>query len=747
MKDHLRAARELIEKLALEVVLVKPKDVEGAAVILNYLDGVSDLFKEAGKETFVDLAMGIKSIAERLASDEQAEPRQCMKQIEDGISLFQEILRDGEDIGASSKKIAKYLCECGLSGSATTRDPMEKASSDIAQDKELLEGFTMEALEHLGTIEVNVLTLEQNPQDLDVMNTILRLFHTIKGISGFLNLTHINLLAHEVETLLDDAINQKLIVDEAVTDVILDAVDLMTAMINHLRQELDTGKIQDADFQLDDFLSRLKTLQVGKAEMEPTEETEAFPIGDGADTGDILVEKGAVSTQDVAEALEKQGQTDKKIGEILMEDDKVRARDVAEALREQKKSRGGHTWEQQRPASTAFAKVDTHKLDNMVDMVGELVITQAMLGRDISNLVGQDTQLYGNFTQLGRITSEIQKVSMSMRMVAMKETFQKMLRLVRDLSKKSGKLVTLQMIGEDTEIDRNMVEEIYDPLVHTVRNCIDHGIETPDVRKALGKPGTATVTLKAYHKGGGIVIDISDNGKGLDSNKIFKKAVQRGLISADDSLSDQQIFNLICRPGFSTAEKVTEVSGRGVGMDVVKRAVDRMRGKLEMHSVKDEGTTVRMKLPLTTAVIDGIIVRAGNRDFIIPTASVIESIKPDRSAYTNVANRGELMKIRDSLHPLVRLHSLFDFEPLQRDPWEAIVVVAESDGQRKCLLVDDLIGKQEVVIKSLGQGLKKVKGVAGAAILADGRVGLILDVAGVFGLSENAPEDLQKVST
>ncbi|MCK4389080.1 MAG: chemotaxis protein CheA [Desulfobacterales bacterium] len=738
MEDELSTAKDLLDKLALEVVIVEPDDVQGFGVVLNRLDEVIDLFTEAGKDTFSDLARTIKSIAEKLVLNDHPEPEQGIKQIEAGVSLFQEILRDAEDVEAASEKITTYLSECGLSDGAPTRGEVSETRNDlvekrggtileIAQDRELVESFVMESLEHLGTIEVNVLTLEQDPENREVLDAIFRPFHTIKGVSGFLNLSDINRLAHEVESLLDDARNQILQVNETITDMVLDAVDLMKAMINHLNQALVTGMVEPTDFGLEAFLDRLREVQVGEVEKEIQRETERAPVGDGADTGNILIEKGLVAEQDVAEALEKQLGLDKRIGEILIEDKKVAARDVAGALRDQKKRRAG--------GEAAFVKVDTQKLDNMVDMVGELVITQAMLARDMSGFVAQDKKLYGNLAQLGRITSEIQRTSMTLRMVPIKQTFQKMIRLVRDLSKKSGKLVTLEMIGEETEIDRNMVDEIYDPLIHMVRNSVDHGIETPEIRKAVGKPETGTVTLKAYHKGGNIVIEISDDGKGFDREKIIEKAVKRKLINSGENLSDQGVYGLIFQPGFSTAEEVTDVSGRGVGMDVVRRAVDKMRGKLEIHSVKDRGTRILMKLALTLAIIDGIIVRAGGRDFIIPTASVIESVRPEKSACITVANRGEMIKLRDTLHPLIRLHELFDFEPVHENPWEAIVAVAESDGQRKCILVDELVGKQEVVIKSLGEQLKKVKGMAGGAILADGRVGLILDVAGLFELS------------
>ncbi len=757
MEDYQSTAKNLIDELALELMMLEPKDVPGWEAIISHLDELAALSKNAAKTRFSDLAKDIKSIVEELVSDKLPSPQQGIKQIGDGVTLFQEILRDVDDIEVSSEKIGRFLHDRGLSDETPTdsydtpvkdegddsRDnSLEKQipdmSPDISKDKELIESFIMESLEHLSTIEVDVLTLEQEPDNISVINSIFRLFHTIKGVSGFLNLSDIGRLAHQTETLLDDARDEKIVVDETITDVILDAVDLMKAMIEHLGKSLDSDTIEPADFGLEAFLDRLRKLQAGEVEDEVPVESVSAPKEDGSDTGSILIEKGIVTEQEVAEALDKQAgppPSDKKIGEILIQDKKVAARDVAGALRDQKSLRGTPP-SAASVALTSFVKVDTQKLDNMVDMVGELVITEAMLRQGMSDLAAQNKKLYTDLAQLGRTTSEIQKISLSLRMVPIKQTFQKMIRLVRDLSKKSGKLVNLEMIGEETEIDRNMVDEIYDPLVHMVRNSMDHGIEDPEKRKVLGKPETGEVILKAYHRGGNIVIHVSDDGKGLDREKIVKRAIERNLISSGDDLSDQDIYGLILQPGFSTADKVTDVSGRGVGMDVVKRVLDNLRGNIEIHSVKDQGTTILMKLPLTLAIIDGIMMRAGNRDFIIPTVSVVEFLRPDRSAYSCVVNSGEMIKIRDSLYPLIRLHEHFGFDPGHENPWDAIVVVAESEGQRKCILVDELIGKQEVVIKSMGEQIKNVKGMAGGAILADGRVGLIIDVAGLFELSE-----------
>ncbi|RLB02181.1 MAG: chemotaxis protein CheA, partial [Deltaproteobacteria bacterium] len=344
-------------------------------------------------------------------------------------------------------------------------------------------------------------------------------------------------------------------------------------------------------------------------------------------------------------------------------------------------------------------------------------------------------KLHQDIGQLARITSELQKTAMALRMVPIRQTFQKMIRLVRDLAKKSGKRVQLQMEGEETEIDRNMVEEIYEPLVHMVRNAIDHGIEPPEERRARGKPEEGTVLLRAYHKGGNIVIEISDDGRGLDREKILKRAREQGLVAEGEELSDKEVLHLIFRPGFSTAEEVTDVSGRGVGMDVVKKAVEKLRGRIEVESTPGEGSTFTLRLPLTLAIIDGMVLRVGDERCILPTLSIQEALKPSKEQCFTVTGKGEMIKVRDELLPLVRLHALFGL-PDGRPPWEALVIVAESEGRKKCLLADEVLGKQEVVIKSLGEAFGAVKGVAGGAIMGDGRVGLILDVAGIFKLSE-----------
>jgi two-component system chemotaxis sensor kinase CheA len=326
---------------------------------------------------------------------------------------------------------------------------------------------------------------------------------------------------------------------------------------------------------------------------------------------------------------------------------------------------------------------------------------------------------------------------MAMRMVPVRQTFQKMMRLVRDLGKKSGKLVELELSGEDTELDRQVVEDINDPLMHMVRNSVDHGIEDPEARIKAGKPPHGRLSLSAYHKGGSIVISVSDDGAGLNADRIRAKAVAQGLISPDQVLTESEIHQLIFRPGFSTAEKVTEISGRGVGMDVVRRNIEALRGRVEIQSAPGRGTTFVIKLPLTLAILDGLLLKAAGQRFVLPTFAVAESLQPRPENVHFVQGRPNMIQVRNALLPLASLPELLGIEEEPRPAYERTAVVVDDNGHRVAMLVDELLGKQEVVIKSLGVAFANVRGIAGGAILGDGRVGLILDAAGLTSLMGN----------
>ena len=387
-------------------------------------------------------------------------------------------------------------------------------------------------------------------------------------------------------------------------------------------------------------------------------------------------------------------------------------------------------------AVTSSIRVDIHKIDALINMVGELVITQSMLG-----LLGQDftmerlERLRDGLNQLERHTRELQEGVMQIRMLSISFTFSRFPRLVHDLSSKLGKRVELKLSGESTEVDKTVIEKIGDPLVHLVRNSLDHGLESPEERRAAGKPETGMVHLNAFHRGGSIIIEIRDDGRGLDRERLFQKAVERGLIGADVNLTEQQIYELIFMPGFSTADQVSDVSGRGVGMAVVRRNIHELGGSIEIESRRGAGTAIIIRLPLTLAILDGQTIAVGQETYIVPLASIVESIQIREERVKRVAGRGETFLLRDEYLPIVRLHQLFGIEDAKATRLQdGLLVVVEGDGRRCGLFVDDLLGQQQVVIKSLEANYRKVDGISGATILGDGSVALILDIPGLLRL-------------
>jgi two-component system chemotaxis sensor kinase CheA len=384
--------------------------------------------------------------------------------------------------------------------------------------------------------------------------------------------------------------------------------------------------------------------------------------------------------------------------------------------------------------AAGLIRVDTAKLDGLIDLVGELVIAQSMVTQNSDLQAVASEQLARSLGQLRGISTELQRTALSLRMVPVRGTFQKMSRLVRDLSGQVGKEIRLVLEGEETEVDRTLVEELGDPLVHMIRNAADHGIESPTDRVAAGKDSSGTITLRAFHKGGMVFLQIQDDGRGLSVSRIRGKAVERGLISAQEPLTDREVLDLIFAPGFSLASKVTDLSGRGVGMDVVRRNIERLRGTIEIDSVEGRGTTFTIGLPLTLAIIEGLLVQAGDQRFVVPTLSVRESFRPLPSMLSVVQGRGEMVSVRGTLVPLLRLANHLHIPDAVTDPTQGIVMVLEAGQDCRCVLVDALVGKQEVVIKSLGETFQDQQEFAGAAILGDGRVGLILDTTSLVRL-------------
>lgn len=390
------------------------------------------------------------------------------------------------------------------------------------------------------------------------------------------------------------------------------------------------------------------------------------------------------------------------------------------------------------PAMEATIRVGVEKVDQLINLIGELVITQAMLAQSASSLDPVEFErLHNGLAQLERNTRDMQESVMSIRMMPISVVFSRFPRVVRDLSQKLGKKVELQMIGESTELDRSLIERITDPLTHLVRNSLDHGIEMPEDRAAKGKQPVGTITLKAYHQSGNIVIEVGDDGAGLNRQKILAKAKEKGLAGAHDGLTDHEVWQLIFEPGFSTAEQITEVSGRGVGMDVVKKNITAMGGRVEIDSMTGIGTRMTVRLPLTLAILDGMSVAVGRETYIIPLGYVVESLQATRGMIKSVSGVERLIQVRDEYLPIVALHEVFQVHEAQTRLDEGIMIVLEADGIKAAMFVDALVGQHQVVIKSLEANYRRVPGISGATIMGDGHVALILDVAALVTMARS----------
>lgn len=709
-----------LDDLAAAVVGVEPGDVEELDRIhreLASLCNSGELNEKALK--FAREAMnGI----DRLASGRCEVPEAGLKELGDWVAMIQGalLLQDVNDAPA--------------------------AGDEPEMDPELLNEFISEALEHIENSENSLLALEDNPGDTEAINAVFRAFHTIKGTSGFLNLYDMQKLAHRAENLFDRARKNEIQITGGYADLALEAVDLLKVMIRRFQQHPNESPSRPPT--MEDLLARLEAPErfgingeqlvedamakavndIEEAAEMVTENTEAPRIGD------LLVASGDVTREQVEEAAKLPGL--EPLGTKLVKTGAVSPVKLAKAVQKQKTIKN--------VCSEETVRVSTDRLENLINMVGELVITHAMIMQNPYIDSEQDRTLSRNVSQLGKITRELQDLSISMRMVPLKGTFNKMARLVRDLSRKSGKNVTLVTEGEDTEIDRNMVESLSDPLVHMIRNAMDHGIESREERAAAGKPDGGTLTLRAYHAAGIVVITLKDDGRGLSRDRILAKAVSEGLADPDRDLSDAEVFKLIFAPGFSTAEKLTDLSGRGVGMDVVKRNIEAMRGRMEVSSTAGEGTLFAIRIPLTLAIIDGMLLKVGNEHYIVPTLNVNQAFRPDPATISTVQGRGEMAMLRGSLIPLFRVHEIFKVSGAVEEPTEAIVLIMEHGGEKCALLVDDLLGQQQVVIKPLNKSLGDVEGISGGAILGDGRVGLILDLAGVMNIARRSGSMIRK---
>lgn len=714
----------------LTLTLEKDADAQSAAAsirrLLHNLKGESAL-------------LGLSAIERVCHATEEALEHQALSSLSDTLLAINDWL--GQVYAAYAGKgprprSPEYILKM-LTANAPIPAPAPAPAAPVAVpsflegDATLLTDFVHEAREHLDAADVCLLNLEGNAHDNENINALFRRVHTLKGVAGFLALEDIHALAHESESLLERVRRGDIVLAGGTIDVVFDAVDSLKRLVAAVQRSMSTGNPLAHDEDLAPLVARIQAAARGQVDPESVE-IDPKTAG-GRKLGDILVESGVATRESVELALNCQqaGPEVPKLGELLVREGQASARDVAQALRAQRISSTG-----QAVKIKETLKVDADRLDQLVERIGELVIAESMVSQASEVREMATGQLLRYLNQLDKITRELQEMGTSLRMVPLRSTFQKMARLVRDLARKSGKQVEFVMAGEDTELDKTVVDKIGDPLIHMIRNAVDHGLESSSAeRVAAGKSPEGHIELRAYHKGGNIYIEVQDDGRGLNRKAIQAKAIERGLIRDGDVLSDREIYNLIFQPGFSTAKVVTDVSGRGVGMDVVKRSIDVLRGQVDIYSDPGKGTTFSIKLPLTLAIIDGMVIRIGSERYIIPTLTIIRSIRPNEGDIYSVLGRGEMLSLHGQMLPIFRLARLFGIEGGEQELKHSIVVIVEDEGRQLGLVIDELLGQQQIVIKSLGESLRGTPGISGGAIMPNGQVGLILDIGGLVRLA------------
>ncbi len=560
----------------------------------------------------------------------------------------------------------------------------------IDADPDTIAVFLEEATELFSDFEQCLLLLETLPDDREVINKAFRAAHTIKGGAGMIGFEHLAAFTHEVETLLDELRDKQLLCTQNIIDAMLASADVIKA--------------------------HLALIKDGRSEKVPNQDQVLNRIWQVRADGDAPASEEPKSTVVLAPGL-------------VAPPAVVAAPPPPEPVAE--KAGGAPAAE----TGSASIRVSIEKVDQLVNLVGELSIAQAMVGQLVQEYSPHRLlALQESVAQLERHCRDLQTRVLSIRMVPVKGVFDRFNRIVRDVAAQAGKQVGLVIHGEDTELDKTVVEKIADPLTHLVRNAIDHGLEPSEARAAAGKPPKGTLSLSAYQKGANIFIEVKDDGRGLDRARILAKGVERGLVPPGRELTDDEVYELIFQPGFSTAEKVTNLSGRGVGMDVVRRNIDELQGKVTIQTEAGKGTTFRIQLPLTLAMMDGLLVRAGKQVFLVPLISVITSFRPTLKQLGRV-DATEVVEVRGGYVPLVRLNAALLLPGLPIEPTKGLVVVIDDGTRTWGLLVDELLGQLQVVVKSLEDNYGRVKGLGGATILGDGEVALILDPPALLELS------------
>ena len=624
--------------------------------------------------------------------------------------------------------------------------------------QEILEDFLVEAFELIEQIDHDLVELESNPEDLELLNRIFRVAHTVKGSSSFLNFDVLTKLTHHMEDVLNKARHGELKITPDIMDVVLESVDMMKALLRSIRER---GNDVDAGVNISDICDRLTAINEGKdiSSSKPKEEVKEEAKEPSAMDQEPEVDVNSLSEAEVEAEIERLLKVRKAEDQARREKQKQNEQSEAPAPKVETsapKESKPQQKESNTPAQSSASaveqtiRVEVKRLDNLMNLIGELVLGKNRLLKiydDVEERYEGEKfleELNQVVSQLSLVTTDIQLAVMKTRMLPIAKVFNKFPRMVRDLSRELGKQIDLEISGEETELDKSIVEEIGDPLVHIIRNSCDHGIEDPKDRLAAGKPEKGVIELKAYNEGNHIVVEIVDDGKGIDALAVKMKALERGLITERevDNMTDKEAFSLIFKPGFSMAKQVTNVSGRGVGMDVVKTNIEKLNGIIDIDSEVGRGTIMKLKIPLTLAIIQSLLVGSQEEFYAIPLASVKEAVRvPVDDIYTIEGKN--VLRLRDEVLSLVRLSDLFGVKQIFESGDQTYVVVINVADSKLGIIVDSLIGQEEIVIKSLGNYLQNIRGIAGGTIRGDGKVTLIVDVGMIMDMAKEIKIDIR----
>src|SRR6056297_611191 len=627
---------------------------------------------------------------------------------------------ESDEAGGNEAKGETTTAEASTAGTSSAekgevpKPAEEKSLTEELISPEMVQKFVEETSDLVDTAENSMLQLEKDPTHTGSIEEAFRAIHTVKGNAGFFGFAMLEKMCMGIEGILDTLRTGARKPDAQIVNLLLQSIDGLNATL----QKVHSGEIMPGELSEESDVSAQKAV-ASKEE------------GDYKPLGDMLVDMGIASQEAVDQALDIQRM---RLGEILVEQGAAEEQEVEKALEQQ-----GKTPPEKKDQFANYRikrrdiRVDTERLDKLFDLMGELITAEAMVLNN-PELEGYDMPNFERSANyLSKISREMQEITMAMRMIPLEGLFSKMRRLVRDLSKKFEKPINLEISGEDTEMDRTVMEEISDPLVHIIRNALDHGVESADKRKAAGNPETGTVRLSAGYEGNEIWITVADDGGGLKRDALISRSMVRGLIQGNpDELKDEEVWKLIFEPGFSTAEKVSEISGRGVGMDVVKKNIEKLRGKIDIQSVEGEGSTFILKIPLTLAIIDGITFTVGPQLYSLPITDIIQFHKASEVEITQPSTEDVVINLRNEVIPVVKLYDFFQIETAKKRVEEGIVIVAQARDHKLAILVDEIIGYRQIVIKSLPSYMKDIRALSGCSIMSDGKVSLIVDTGALI---------------